>query len=193
MQLPRLEIDQTFALIGMNHRQARIEMRQPMAEVEMNQPQPEVEMTIKRGKLYIDQTEAFADANLKHPFRLTREWAEQAKQKLLKGLAEEAAEGDRLMKIENQKECIIPQIAKEESEDPPKQFNIGYIPSSMDKVKFYYEKGSIDIHVKKGNFYVKIKPNYPKIKYIPGDLNIYLRQKPSIHFKAVGTTIDQKY
>lgn len=192
MQLPRLELTNTMAQLGISQQSATISIRQPKADLTLNQPQPDVEYIKTKSHLEIDQTEGFVDANLKHPYRLIREWAAKAKQDALRALAEEAAEGDRLMKIENQSESIIPQIAKEESENPYKPFNIGYIPSSVDRVKIHYQPSSIEVKVHQGNFNIDIKQNTPIIRYNAGDLQIYLKQKANLHIQAVGAGLDQK-
>lgn len=192
MQLPRLELHNTFAQLGVQKKNASIEIKQPKAELNYNQPQPSMEIHKSASKLEIDQTEAFADANLKHPFRNIKEWTERAKQKILQSLAEKANEGDRLMKIEDRSESVIPEIAKQKSETPPKQFNIGFMPSSTDKVKFTYQPSEIKIKMNTEPIKFNVKTHGPIIKYHPGDFNIYLKQKASLKIQAVGATLDQQ-
>lgn len=192
MQLPRLELHNTFAQLGINQRNATIEMRQPKADIHYNQSQPKIQIDKTKGKLEIDQTEAFADANLKHPFRNIKEWAEKAKQKILQSLSEKASEGDRLMKIEGQTKSVIPEIAKQESETPTKQVNIGFMPSSLDRVKISYQPSEIKVRILTEDPKFDVKTNSPVIKYNPGDINIYLRQKASLKIQVVGATLDQK-
>lgn len=193
MQLPRLELHNTFAKLGIKKRNATIQIRQPQAELTYNQPQPEVKMYKTKGKLTIDQTEAFADAGLKHPFRMTEEQFIKSKQKVLQALATKAAEGDRLMKIEYQSSSVIPQIAKNNSEPPQKEFNIGFVPSSMSKVKIHYEPSKIKMDVNLENFTLHVKPNKPIIKFNQGDLQIYLKQKANLQIQAVGAAVDQVF
>ncbi|MDQ0156920.1 DUF6470 family protein [Robertmurraya andreesenii] len=192
MQLPRLELHNTYAQLDVQKKNASIEIKQPKAELNYNQPQPSMEIQKSASKLEIDQTEAFADANLKHPFRNIKEWAEKAKQKILQSLAEKANEGDRLMKIEDRSESVIPEIARQKSGTPPKQFNIGFMPSSTDKVKFSYQPSEIKIIMNTEPIKLNAKTHGPTIKYHPGDFNIYLKQKASLKIQAVGATLDQK-
>ena len=193
MQLPRLELHKTFAKLGIEKRNATLQIRQPQADLTYNQPQPEVKMHKTEGKLTIDQTEAFADAGLKHPFRMTKEQFFKSKQKVLQSLAAKAAEGDQLMKIENQSSSVIPQIAKNKSESPQKEFNIGFVPSSMSKVKIHYQPSEIKMSVNLENFKLRVKPNKPIIKFNEGDLQIYLKQKANLRIQAVGAAIDQVF
>lgn len=192
MQLPRLEIHHTFAELGFTTKQARIEIRQPHGELSIRQPHAQMKMTKTGGNLTIDQSEAFADANVKHIFRLNKEWVDKAKRKALQSLAEVAAEGNRLMKIENYpKTTIIPQIAREKSNPPPKDVNIDWIPSSLDKVKFHYEPAKIHIHVQEGKVSIKGKPRQPEITYHRGDFQIYLKQKAQMNIQVVQESINK--
>lgn len=192
MQLPRLELTNTQALLGIEHQRTTTEIRQPNAKITMNQPKSDVEIIKTKGKLEIDQSEAFADANLKNPLRLTKEWAQRAKQKLLQNLSKEMSEGRRLMEIEKQKESVIPQIAKENSEIELKEIGLGFMPKSAEQIKFYYEPSELKIKVNTENLKIDVKTHQPIIKFNPGDLHIYLKQKASLHIQVIGTTIDQK-
>lgn len=192
MQLPRLELHNTFALLGIQQRNATIEIRQPQAEIRYNLSQPEIKIEKTEGKFEIDQTEAFADANLKHPFRAVREWAERAKQKILQSFSEEANEGDRLMKIEGQTKSVIPEIAKQESEPPSKQISYGQTPSSANKVKISYQPSDIKIDINTKEIDFNAKTYSPKIQYHPGNFQIYLKQKAALHIQAIGAQLDQK-
>lgn len=193
MQLPRLELHNTFAKLGIEQRNATIHIRQPQADMSYNQPQPEVKMHKTKGKLTIDQTEAFADAGLKHPFRMTKEQFSRSKQKVLQSIGAKASEGDQLMKIEHQGLSVIPQIAKNKSEPPMKEFNIGFVPESTSKVKIHYQPSEIKIDVNLENFKLHVKPNKPIIKFNQGDLQIYLKQKANLRIQAVGANINQVF
>ncbi|MBU8881183.1 hypothetical protein BGM26_19860 [Bacillus sp. FJAT-29790] len=191
MKLPYLQITNTNALIGIQQHRATIEIKQPMAEIKMKQPQPVVEIDQSKSELEIDQTEAFADANLKHPFRVVNEWAAKAKQKVLQNISKKVSEGNRLMSIEHQQKSVIPQIAKEKSEPPPKEISIDYLPKPGN-VKFHYQPSEIKIKVPTKNLDLEVQTHHPIIKFNPGDLQIYLRQKASIHIQAIGAALDEK-
>lgn len=192
MQLPRLELHNIFAQLGIQKSNSSIEIKQPKAELHYNQPQPTIEIHKSKSRFEIDQTEALADANLKHPFRLIKEWADKAKQKVLHSLSEKAMEGDRLMNIEGQTKSVIPDIAREESQTPPKPINISFMPSSADKVKFYYKPSEINVEIKTKEIHFDVKTYNPNIKYNAGDFNIYLKQKANLQIQAIGATLDQK-
>lgn len=191
VQLLRIEISNQHAKYGLSSQKATIEIHQPSADMSIKQPQPNLTMSKTDGKLEIDQSEAFADANSKPIARRTREWAQQAKQKVIQDLEHETSEGRRLMSIESKNKNTIAEIAREQSEPEQKHFNIGFMPESAFKVKFHYTPSEIDIKIDQHQPKIKIKPNLPVVKYHPGDLQIYLRQKPSIQFKVVGSNYDR--
>jgi hypothetical protein len=184
MQIPQLRIDQSFAELGLKQQQATMQIRQPMAELSLKQPMAELKIHISESKLEIDQTEAFADANLKSPLRMANEWVSKAKQKAMQNVAQKVQEGNRLMKIEHQNESIIPQIAKEKSMDPPKPFKLGYMPSSPFHVKFNYTPSDVQVDAKVSKAVVKANTKEPIIHFNQGDLSVYLRQKASIRMKV---------
>ncbi|MBY0123467.1 DUF6470 family protein [Bacillus sp. S/N-304-OC-R1] len=192
MQLPRLELHNTFAKLGIEQSRSKISMRQPMADLKFTQPMPEVKIHTSKSKLEIDQTEAFADANLKNPLRVMNEWAAKAKQKMIQNIAQKANEGDRMMKIEGTRQNALPQIAKDKSQTPPKEVNIGFMPESMSKVKFRYQPSKVDIKVNFGKFRADVETHSPIIKFNQGDFRIYLKQKASLQINSVGATLDQK-
>ncbi|MDZ5471954.1 DUF6470 family protein [Bacillus sp. 31A1R] len=190
MKLPELQITKTMMKIGINQSRGHIELRQPMAEIEYNQPQPEVKMTKTKSKLEIDQSEAFADANLKNPFRVIKEWASEAKKRVLLDIAKEISQGNRMMTIEHQDKSIIPQLAKEDSQPAPKQFNIGFMPETAEKVHFKYTPSKITMDVDLENFKLKAKINKPQINFQRGHVSIYTKQKASIDIQAIGINMD---
>lgn len=190
LQFPPLDISIQFAQIGIQQHKPNIEVKQQLADLEIRQSQPEMDIKKSKGKLIIDQSEAFADADLKSPLRRTKEQADKAKQVVLQDIAKEISEGNRLMKIESHDNNTIPKIAKEQSEPPPKYANIKFIPETPEKVKIDYIPSEIDITFRFNKTIVKAQPKSPSITYHPWDINIYLKQKPSIHLTFVGTKID---
>ena len=137
----------------------------------------------------IDQSEAFADAGLKPVSRMIQEYAEKGKQQVLKAMATTAKQGDQLMNIAKES-GTIQRLAKENSESPIRDFNIGFVPSSTSKVKKTYIPGELHVKIEQRTPEVKIKANQPIIKVNPGDLEIYLKQKPTLSFKMVGLNVD---
>lgn len=191
LQLPRLEITSQFAKLGIQQQMPNLEVKNRLGELQIQQPKPELEIKKTEGKLDIDQTEAFADANLKPALRLAKDHAKKAMQTVLQDVASEISEGRKLMKIENGGKDTIANIAKENTQPPLLYSNIKYIPATPDKVKFHYTPAKIDVTVTQHHPEIKAKLNSPVITHHPWDIKIYLQQKPSIEFTAVGGQYDR--
>ena len=189
MKLASVQITNFDGRLAARRNPTILEMKQPMADMTIRQPQAEIEYYQKDAKLLIDQSEAFADAGLKPVSRMIQEYAEKGKQQVLKAMATTAKQGDQLMNIAKES-GTIQRLAKENSESPIRDFNIGFVPSSTSKVKKTYIPGELHVKIEQRTPEVKIKANQPIIKVNPGDLEIYLKQKPTLSFKTVGLNVD---
>lgn len=190
MQLPQIRIESVSAKLGIQQSPTRIEMKQPKGELDIRQPQADIKYEKTDALIQIDQTEAFADANLKHINRRIEEWATKGKQHVLKAIATMVRQGEQYMKIEKGGN-MIPQIARTNSETPTKEFNIGFVPTSLSKVKINYSPGDFQAIIKQNTPEISAKTHEPIIKVKPGNLNIYLKQKASMSFSVIGGNIDK--
>lgn len=84
MQIPRLLMEQTYAKLQMSTTPSKQEVEQPRAELEIQQPRAVMNITRTPSKLTIDQTEAFADMDIKSIFRRSEEWAAEGNVRLEK-------------------------------------------------------------------------------------------------------------
>ncbi|WP_077214811.1 DUF6470 family protein [Bacillus dakarensis] len=192
MQLPSIQISTTTAQLAVKSELPTIKMRQPMADMTIKQPQADIQYIQKDAKLHIDQSEAFAEAGLKPVSRVIQEWAEKGKQKALQATARMARQGDMMMDLAKGGKNMIPQIAKQNSQDPVRDFNIGFVPSSASSVKINYIPGEFHVKVNQNSPEINIIPNQPQINIHLGSTEIYLKQKSSISFSIVGANIDYK-
>lgn len=154
--------------------------------------QPKAEMTIRRipGKLDIDQSEAFAEEHLKSIKQLIADYAKRGRQAVMKGIARRVEDGNRFMRIEDGGHPIA-ELARLHSSDPPLRFNIGWMPKSAFSVKIHYHPGKLMIHWKTHSPQIHVKTHSPDIGYVPGNVNVYMRQRPSLDIRVVGLHYDQ--
>ncbi|MBU8905988.1 DUF6470 family protein [Desertibacillus haloalkaliphilus] len=184
MQVPSIQISTTNAKIGIQTNRPTLEIKQPHADVQIRQEHfDHVHISRRAAKLYIDQSEAFADAGLKSAMRVNEEAFEKGKQKALQYMAKVSQEGDRLMKIENGG-GQIPQIAKANSDLMMKELGLGFVPSSPFKVKFNYDPGELSFNYRRSDPEINITKNDPIINIPKWQTDIYLQQKPSISFSV---------
>ncbi len=183
MKLPQIRLESQPALISHETIHAKQTIQQPKAELDIQQPP--AEMTIHRtpSKLTIDQAAAREAVGLKSIQKQIEEFADNGRQDLLQGIARVAQQGDELMKIENGGNPLTAQ-AKQNGEQPEKQFNIGFIPP-MFSVKLHYEPTKIDIDWQINKVINNTKTNKPILDYEAGKVEVGLRQKESLDISFV--------
>ncbi|WP_027409286.1 DUF6470 family protein [Anoxybacteroides tepidamans] len=190
MQLPQIRLESTFAQIAMKTTPPVQEIEQLPAQLEIEQPPAEISIETTPSKLTIDQTKAWEDMDLKHIFRRIEEFAQKGYEDWLEGMARLSEQGDELMRIEDGGNPLADQ-AKENSEEPMYEFNIGWVPSLF-SVKTNYEPAKVHIDVKVHHPNIDVKINKPIISYTPGKVNVDLAQRNSlkidfVNLKFVGT------
>ncbi len=182
MNIPQIRMESRFARIGIEQMKPVQEIEQPPASLTMRQPPADLEIEQNFGKLTIDQSQAWEEMDMKSVFKRSAEHAQQGYQDWLDGMARVSQQGDELMRIEHGGNPLASQ-AIENSENPPYEFNIGWIPSPF-SIKIGYERGTVNIRAQANKPVIEATPNKPIHRYTPGKVNIYLAQRNelSIHF-----------
>src|SRR5699024_8876978 len=183
MQLPQIRIQQQSAMIGINTRDAKLDIEQGPAKQTIQQPQAEVNITTRQGKLTIDQSKALADVGIIPTEESVRKMANEAMQTAIEGSKKRRRQGDMLMKIENGG-GLLPEIAKQNGQRPEKQFNIGWIPSG-DAVKFNYQPAEVQIDAKANKPIIHSEQTKNQFHYQPGDIDVYLERENTIDIDFV--------
>jgi hypothetical protein len=190
MNVPQIRLESTSAKISLTIHKPLQEIQQQPADLKIKQPKVELEIERTPSQLTIDQTEAWADMDLKHISRRIEEFAQQGYEDWLTGLARVAQEGDDLMRVENGGNPI-PEHAKINSESPIYEFNIGFIPSA-NSVQINYQPSVVKLNWLTHKPEIDVLINKPVLRYKPGSANIDLTQKPSLSIDFVGLHIDEK-
>lgn len=195
MQLAQIRLESQSAKIGMHKTKPVQEIQQPKADLSIEQPKADLTIQTTPGKFTIDQTEAWADMDLKHISRRIAEAADKGYQDSLEGMARRAQEGRELMEIEHGGSPIA-QIAKRNSEGPELRFNIGWIPSHF-SVKTSYDPAEVDIQVQVNKPIINSNINKPIHEFTPGKVDVSLEQRQSLkvdfaNLKYVGVNYEQK-
>jgi hypothetical protein len=193
MNLPQIRLESTFAKIAIESTPPVQEIEQPPAELDLQQPPVEMKIETTPSKLTIDQTKAWEDMDLKHIFRRIEEFAQQGVEDWLEGMARLSRQGDELMRIEDGGNPLVEQ-AKENSEDPMYEFNVGWVPSYF-SVKANFEPSKVHIDVKVHKPINNTKINKPMINYTPGKVTVDLAQRNSlkiefVNLRFVGTNFE---
>lgn len=195
MQLPQIRLNSLFARIEIERTSPQHSIEQPKAELDIQQPK--AEMTIDRipSKLSIDQSKAWEAMDLKNIFRRIEEFAQNGYQDWLKGLGRRTSEGEQLMKIENKGHPIV-SLAKQNSEKPMLDFNIGFVPPH-NSVKIDFDPGKLNIQWEPKKVINNTRTQKPIIEYNPGKVTTKIKNYPQLkidfaNLKFIGSNYEQE-
>src|SRR5690625_3673766 len=143
MKFPRLIMHSQMGKIRMEQTHATLNIHQPKAEQTIEQPKANITMQTTKGKMHIDQSQAWEDRLLMSTIRLNELYAQEGLKAIQEGTERRAEQGAQLMKIETG-ENIIAEQAIENGHPKIKQLSIKYVPSPF-SVKLFYERGELNI------------------------------------------------
>ncbi|MGE6630220.1 DUF6470 family protein [Bacillus sp. NPDC077027] len=182
MRIPMLLMEQKLAKLQMYTTPSSQEVEQPKADLEIKQPGAVMNITRTPSKLTIDQTEAFADMDIKSIFKRSEEWAAEGKQAIGAGMGRRAEQGSELVKIENGGN-VIAEISKINGSRPTKELTIGYIPSYF-SVKIDYQPSELQIDIEPQKPIIEATPHKPIVNYLPGKVDINMLQYPELKIEV---------
>ncbi|WP_416147310.1 DUF6470 family protein [Salipaludibacillus sp. HK11] len=193
MDLARINISSTQAQTGLQSHRPQMSIRQPNADLYIDQDLVgSFRISTTASELFIDQSEAFADADLKGPMRRVDEFAARAQQNVMQYIAKTAQQGEQLKKIENEGNPIA-SIARQNGEIfSEKQYNLAMVPEHMGKVKFDYRPSEVNFQVDRSEPTIRVQRNEPQISIPRWETNAYVQQKNSINFSVSGGAINRQ-
>jgi len=184
MYIPQLQMTSQMARIGIQQHMAQLSIEQPKADLKIEQPRADMKMQSTKGKLTIDQSEAWSDLNLMN----TPEWNDkmiaESVQKGKDGVARRAEEGARLIKIEDGENVFV-QLAIENGHRHPKTLSIKYVPSVF-AVKNHYEPGEVQIDIQANKPHIDVHINKPIVHFTSWKVDIWMEQYPSLEIDIKG-------
>ncbi|MFN7252522.1 MAG: DUF6470 family protein [Anaerobacillus sp.] len=192
MQVPYIQMNSVLGQIGLQPNRPQMQINQRNAELSIHQDHSTMSISTRASKLYIDQTEAFADAHLKGPLRSSNEFISKAEGKVAQYIAKTAQQGDMMMRIENGFGAI-PRIAEINSElYPEKELNVGFLPRSTSQVKFNYVPSEVKIQVTSSMPEIHVRKNDPQISIPKWQSNAYVKQKNNLTMKVIGLNVNRQ-
>lgn len=190
MRMPQIRLEQTYARIGMDIIKPQQRISQPQAELNLHQEPAVLDIERTPSHLDIDQSQAWNDLNIKDMYTMTRDIADYAHQQVLEGIARRAREGDRLAAIEKGGNPIA-DIAQENANPGPLDFNVGVLPS-YGAVKIQFTPTQLQMNWKRGGVTIDPLIKQPTHEYIPGKVEVYLKQKESLKIDFTDPEVDMK-
>jgi hypothetical protein len=190
LRVPHIAIQSTDAYIGMKSNRPHPQIKQHNADLQIRQTHTGIiEISTKASELHIDQTQAFAEANLKTPLRLANEFYQSATNQVAEHIAKKRQQGDQMMKIENGYGALS-RLAKANSEKPQGQLQLVNMPRSVSSTKIHFEPAQISFRVPNHQTDIKVNRREPDIHIPKWQTETYIKQKNSISFQAIGAAID---
>lgn len=178
MELPQIRLQSQSAKIAIRTTPAELSIEKGKVEQSIQQPKADMQITTTPSKLTIDQSEAWAEMNMKGVARFTDDNNSFAMKEAMAGIARRARQGEQLMKIEDGGNPLASQ-AKENAEGPQKQFALGWIPSHG-SVKIDYQPAKVNINVEARKPIIEATPVRPSVNYRPGSVETSISQYQSL-------------
>jgi len=177
MNMPQIQIRQTYALIGMDTEPAQVQMYQPAPIVNMTTQPSQLQIQPSRTDLYIDSSMANAALGVGPNLEWNQNIYSQVKQVVLQGILRRNEDGNRMMDFGNPKDPI-PELAEKNS----KLINsIDYsTPASTLNMKVEGQFQPARIEHSEPKLSIDVSISRPQIEYQRGKLEIYLRQRPAL-------------
>lgn len=192
MDLARINIQSQDAVIGMQQQRPPLSIKQRPADMQIDQNLGNsLSISTTASKLFIDQTEAFADAGLKSPMRRVEEFAARAQQNISQYVAKTAQQGETLKKIEHGTNAI-PRLAEQNGTRAPKQYNVAMVPEHMGKVRINFQPSEVRIQSDWQKPSIQFQKNDPEIHIPRWETNVYVQQKNAIQFDVIGGSVNRQ-
>jgi hypothetical protein len=182
----RLSIHQTYAAIGIDSENGSLHVRSQPGTQTIQSPSAAMNFTSKPSNLEIDSSKAW-HALGKGP---NLEWSSaiysQMRQIFLQHLAAQVDEGKRMMNITNGRSAFA-DLAKDVL-FRPNPVNYQTEMPDYHNVRLAYSIGGVNTTMEPTAVAIQYEAHKPEIDYLPGKLDIYLRQKNTLSIEV--TTYD---
>ncbi|WP_134683495.1 DUF6470 family protein [Brevibacillus migulae] len=188
MQLPKIQMSQTYLQLGLNIRKPVQEIEQPMAELNLRQEPAIIEIRQPQGVLSIDSTRARQSLGIRTPMEFSDYNASFGRDKLMEFIANTVAEGERLGAIEKGGNPIADMafetFATATTPDiPPPTYDEG--------VDISFQARPAEINVERRGMKMDPQIHQPILKYTPGKVEGYVKQWNSLQLSVIGLNVDR--
>ncbi|MFD2705629.1 DUF6470 family protein [Salibacterium lacus] len=194
MNMPMVEIRTTDARIGTNISRPPMQMKQRPAEVNIEQNLHDtVDISIKPAKVHIDQSEARRQKGMVPPLEQQSQWLQEAKQNVSEYMAKTAREGEQIKAIHENGGGgkVFAQLAKKNGRMFEHELEPGWIPKSIESVKFEVEPHDVRFDVERPQTRYDVQTHEPETNIPRWEVQHYLRQRSDISFDVRGLEVNR--
>ena len=185
-----IKISHTWPKIGIQTQRAQLNLKNNgKTDHVITNTAPQLQINSTDAKVYIDQTQCFADAGLKGIEDFAAEVTQLAKSATMEYIQRETRQGDSFTKTYNKNARPMLDAAREEM-TRRFDYNIGLVPSHRPEITI--QEGQLDIQLIQGQ--VDVQYNHVPIEgeYIPAQIRFYMEQVGSLDIEYVGSNVDTK-
>ena len=184
-----ISISHTWPKIGIQTQDAQLNLRNNgKTDHIISHTEPQIDITSTKSKVYIDQSQCFADAGLKGISDFANEYVQLGKQATMQYIQKRSQEGDSYANTQYGGRPILDNIANEMNQTL--DYNIGLMPEHSPVIEI--EPGVLDIQLIEG----KVNVEYNKVpvdaEYVPYQVKVYMEQEGSLEIQFVGSNFDSK-
>jgi hypothetical protein len=176
---PILQIRQTSALIGMESTSGSLTISQPKADMTMFTTPGEWSIHQSTPELTIDQSRARAAYTGGSYSEMSQRIYSGIEQLWLQGIAKRMEQGERMANFHKPGNTIADIFGEDWH---PVSYPEIRGPASIDNVDIHFEVVPLEMEYHEGNVDIQVDTHKPEVTYTPANLEIYLRQRPSISF-----------
>ncbi|GEC91894.1 MULTISPECIES: DUF6470 family protein [Brevibacillus] len=190
MRIPQIQMQQTYAQLGLNINRPVQDIQQPQAELNLRQEAAIIEIRQAKGSLTIDSSEARENIDMRGPLRRTRDNADYGYRMAMEAIANISQEGDQLRAIENKTDAVV---AISEQESMPRDSEIIAAGSLVgDGIEMRYDLQPLDIQVQERGATMDPEIKKPIHNYTPGKVEPYILRWNSLQIEVAGLHVDQR-
>jgi hypothetical protein len=189
VELPRIQIHQQNARLGIKTDRAELQIKQPRPTFDVHTTQAQVKIHSPRGILKIDQSKAWDALALGNILETMHRIHSAARQVALDGIARIVEEGNQMADISGHQNAIANAAANLPSGFP--EFNFMGEPSSLN-VSIDYQAQKPEIQVEEGKVEINTHPNKPEVNYIPGKVNYQMLQYQKVEITPPPMYVDKR-
>jgi hypothetical protein len=178
MELLRLSIRQTSALIGIESPRGQWDIQSKQGQLDISSRPADLQIHQSPGELQIDSSEAVKALALGGPIETGLMLTSQAKERTLEAIGRIAEKGNRMAQITNPRNAVA-EFAEQSMEDDPEGLRVAGEPA-YDNVKLNYTPHPAEINCNPEHPQIEYTPSKPEMTYTPGKVKVYMDKMNSI-------------
>jgi hypothetical protein len=188
MSFPHLDIRQTFIRMGFDIQRPSYTFEPANSNVEIEQKPAEMILNPIPSRLTIDQSQCWADMDLKSAFQRISEAASDGQQAALEYVGKTAEDGARMAAIETG-ENVFQNLAREAHVAPQHSFQFGNIPGNF-SLHMQFTPGELNMDWQLGGAHINVQTTPAHQRYEMGNISYYIQQKNQLQIDVVGSQLN---